>query len=810
MRLPILGPAAFTLLLAATLVLAEIPPEDVPPPDDAPTPMEAEKVSSEDTPPPEAPAETHEQTPQEAPEKSPPPDVTAPGGEEELVQLTFPENLEIKVLVDYVTTRLGMNLLYDEGLLKRRVTISAPARIPKESLFGLLQSVLKMSGLAIVEGDQPGWKRIVQSQNLITVTGGIERDPQRLAEASATTAVTQVFELKNVVPSAVEPIIKPFLSTPGGNSFSVAEQNLLFVTDYADNLRRAAELILLVDRAGPQPSVRFIPIKHWDAGELAQRVTALLREKDRVAGREGKGPARALSLTPEPRTNQVVVIASEEADADALKLIEALDVPADVETRTYRFLTAAPQRIDKLAREFAGPDAVRTRYKSIIDAESGLLIVTASSDTHRWIESLKQDLDVASAEELSPVRFYKLINTTASEVLATIRALEGRQGGLTSLAIESLGPVPAAEAEKGGEEPFTGPNLPPPPPGEELPKPPSYKESEKKEEGPPPAPAAPESKQPLQRVQTKEAVVTADPNTNTLIVVAPPRIQQIYERLIKMLDKRRPQVLIEVTLVTLDTSDNLSVGIEISGANAREDWRWLTFSSFGLSAVDLATGALTLQPGTGFNGIVVDPHTVDVVLRALATDGHSKVLSAPKILVNDNTTGTLTSVAESPFTSVNASQTVATTSFAGYASAGTTVTVTPHISEGEHLQLVYAVTLNSFTGVGGAGIPPPRQTDSLNSTVTVPNGHAVIVGGLKRRDLSQTVSKIPLLGDIPILGYLFSSRSLGEAETTLFVFIRPVILRDDMFQDLKYLSERDLRLAELPAEYPTSAPMLVK
>jgi len=788
--------AVFTLLLAATLVLAQTPADETPPP------METEEVIPEEAPPPD-------KTPQEEPAPAPSPGAAAPADEENLIQLNFPENLEVKVLVDYVTSRLGINVLYDEGLLKRRVTISAPTKIPKESLSGLLQSVLRMSGLVLVAGDQPGWKQIVPSQNLVAVTRDIQRDAQQLADAQATTAITQVFELANVAPSAVEPVIKPFLSAPGGNSFAVPERNLLFVTDYADNLRRVADLINLFDRPGPEARVRFVPVRHWDAGELAQRVTALLREKDRVAGREGKAPPRPLSLTHEPRTNQLVLVAPEGAEGEALDLVEALDVPADVETRTYRFLTAAPQRIDKLARDFAGPGVGQARYKSVIDAESGLLVVTASPEMHAWIESLKQDLDVAEEEELSPVRFYRLVNATASEVLATIRTLEGREGGLASLAVESVGPTAAPT------EPFTGPNQPPPAPGEELPKPPSYKETPKEEAGAkakeaPPTPAPAEGARPLERLQAREAVVTADPNTNTIIVVAPPRVQRIYERLIAMLDKRRPQVLVEVTLVTLDVSESLSVGIEVSGANERDGRRWLSFSSFGLSAVDLTTGALTLQPGTGFNGIVVDPFTVDVVLRALASDAHSKVLSAPKILVNDHATGTLTSVSESPFTSVNASETVATTSFAGYASAGTTVSVTPHISEGEHLQLAYAITLNSFTGVAGQGIPPPRQTDSVNSTVTVPNGHAIIVGGLKRRDTSDTVSKIPLFGDIPILGHLFSNRTRSEAETTLFIFIKPTILRDDQFEDLKYLSDRDLELAGMPSGMPESEPLIVE
>lgn len=218
--------------------------------------------------------------------------------------------------------------------------------------------------------------------------------------------------------------------------------------------------------------------------------------------------------------------------------------------------------------------------------------------------------------------------------------------------------------------------------------------------------------------------------------------------------------------------------------------------------MDPVTGSLALKPGVGFNGALVNPTTFAAVIKALAASGRARVISAPRVLVNDNATATLTSVSEAPFTSINASDTVSTVSFAGYASAGSTLTVTPHISEGDYVQLQYSITLNSFTGEGGGGVPPPRQTNNLTSEVTVPNGYAVIVGGLNRRDLSDTVTKVPWLGDIPILGHLFRLTGKTDKNSTLFVFIRPVILRDDQFEDLKYLSERDLELAELPSNLP--------
>ena len=735
-------------------------------------------------------------------------------GDESLIQLNFPENVEVKILIDYVAKRLGMNLVYDDGAVRKRISILTPAKVPKDSLLGLLQSVLKATGLAMVDGDQPGWKRIVPAQSLVAVTPGLARDPSLLAGTERSTPVTQVFQLKHVTTAALDPILKPFLGTAGSSSLPVPDRGMLIITDYADNLRRIADVINMFDRPAPETTIRFVPVQNWDAPELATQVTNLLREKQRTAGGD-KAAQPLLTITSEPRSNRLVIVSAAGADAAAMDLVRELDVATTAETRTFRFRNVSPARIDRLARDFAGSDA-RQRYRSTVDEQSGLLIVTAGPHVQKHIDSLAKNLDVAVAEDEKPVRFYKLLNTTASEVMATIRSLEKGPGGLMALATESTG-QPSGMVPPSPVPPLgTGPNRPPPALGEELPKPPGYKppadEKAKTDEAPKaekPGGAAGEAAGGVQTARTKDAIVTADPNTNTLIVVAPPAVQRVYEQLIKMLDRRRPQVMIEVTLVTLDTTDNKSFGVEISGINVGPKTMWLTFSQFGLSTPDLATGKLAMSPGTGLNGTVVDAGVFSAVVRALVTNGHARVVSAPRILVNDNTSGSISSVAEAPFTSVNASNTVSTTSFAGYASAGTTITVTPHISQGDHLLITYSVTLNSFTGSGSGGIPPPRQTDTVNSAVTVPDGSAVIIGGLTRRDTSDTVSKIPLFGDIPGLGALFSNRSSTVSQTTLFVFLRPVILRDDQFEDLRYLSDQALETAGFPANFPKSEPMMM-
>ena len=225
--------------------------------------------------------------------------------------------------------------------------------------------------------------------------------------------------------------------------------------------------------------------------------------------------------------------------------------------------------------------------------------------------------------------------------------------------------------------------------------------------------------------------------------------------------------------------------------------------------MDPVSGALSIIPGLAFNGTLVDPDTADVVTRALVAHRRARVTSAPRILVSDNATGQLTSVEEVPFTSVNASQTVATTSFAGFAEAGTTITVTPRVRDEKSLQLEIAITVNTFTGGGSEGIPPPRQTEEVTSQVVVPDGHTVILGGLKRGSNSYDYTGLPLLNRIPVVRELTGITSTSGASSSMFVFIRPIILQDDKFRDLRYVSENAPN-ACLPADYPATRPVWMR
>lgn len=734
----------------------------------------------------------------------------------ELITLNVPEGVDLKTLADYVSKRLDLNIVYGEDVGAQRVIVRTPAKLPKESLLGLLQSALQIKGFALVDGDAPGLKKIIPVTNL----GPNARGPGGEKAGGEVTAVTQVFHLEHVDPVAVDPIVKIFLTQPGGNSMALAQQRVLVVTDFAANVGRIGALVAQIDRPQPSAAVEFVELEHADASLLAPHLSALLNSKMSAQGGAIPGAAY-VEVSFDARTNQMAVVGPADRIPEVVSLIHRLDLPVPVETRAYRFEHVSPDRVDKMIKQLVDPRMPSHVYQSAVDPakEGHLLVAIATADIHKQIEAIKRDIDVAAAKEDSPIRFYRLSNTTAADVLSTLRGIIGEQdrGAGTGVPGDTdqkrrSNPGRSNPLLNGGNAPggagAVGAS------GQELnmARPPTSQPTNIG--GAPhidPLNRDIESKaQPPSGFQTDQARITADPNSNTIIVVAPPQVQRTYEELIRHLDKRRPQVLIECTLVTVDTSNDFTLGVEILAKGGFNTSKLLAFSQFGLS--QLTTDQhLQIIPGAGFNGTVVSSDIADVVIQALVKNSRGRVVSAPRILVNDNATGTLTSIAEAPYVSINtAVGTISTTSFAGYAQAGTEVTVTPHISEADYLQLEYTVALNNFTGQGSNGIPPPRQTNAVDSTVTIPDGSTIIVGGLNRQNLSKTISAVPFLGQIPILEYLFSSRADTTEQSTLFVFLRPTILRDDQFADLKYLSEKDVSAAEIKGDYPESEPLLMQ
>lgn len=755
----------------------------------------------------------------------PPPAEPVPAG---TLRLSTQGEIPLTDFIDYVGKRLGMRFIYDKAVRQKKVNLVAPDPIPVESLNELLQTVLINEGLVLTESDRQGFMRISPNDQIPRLARPSARGEDLGGIASAV-PITRVFLLDAAQPSRITELIGPVLSQPGGRSIPMDRSQLLLVTDVAANVRQVERLIEVLDGETAQVEIEFVRARSVAVEDLAAQLGEILGARRRAMGRGGDGSGTqdtgAIEISIDARTSSLILIGTSAEILQAKNVLAKLDQPLDTRQRSFSLRYFSAERFDEIIRETIQGSGVRPPYQSRV--EGSVLIVDSTPEVFDLIERTQRQVDTREAPDAqSPVRFYKIKNVPAQELLETISGINGSVGD------QSGRPATPNRRRTSNDAAVNGPNLSPLDfPGAAQPIqnpliPPALRDrvgnvdrladdndpatGDGFSAGFPNDLVDSDSEGESAIDQLGAAQVAVDLHTNTIIVVAPPEVQRIYAKLIETLDQRRPQVLIEAQVVIVDTSDDYTLGVEISGGDRTGASRLFSFSSFGLSTVDPVTGSLGILPGVGFNGTLVDPDTADVVVQALTTHSRARVLSTPRILVNDNSEGQLTSVLEVPFTSVNASQTVATTSFAGFAEAGTTINVTPTISDDNYLQVDYVVTLNSFTGTGADGVPPPRQTNEVRSRVTVPDGHTVIVGGLTSKNEAYEIDSIPWVERIPVIRNLVSLQSESWMQTSLFVFLKPIILREDKFKDLRFLSEMPLRESGSEAQYPDNDPLLIE
>jgi type II secretory pathway component GspD/PulD (secretin) len=202
----------------------------------------------------------------------------------------------------------------------------------------------------------------------------------------------------------------------------------------------------------------------------------------------------------------------------------------------------------------------------------------------------------------------------------------------------------------------------------------------------------------------------------------------------------------------------------------------------GMGGVDIpgAAGA-AVGAGGSFALFSSDDLPIPLIIQALATDTRARVLSRPSLLTNDNQEAIISTETETAYetstilASGNESRSFETVT------AGITLRVSPTISAGNYLRLRVRIEVSNFedsrSGIEGA--PPDILRREIETPVTVPDGHTIILGGLVSKASGQTKSKVPWLGDLPVIGWLFRSNSERTEDRYLYVFITPHIIDTD-------------------------------
>lgn len=307
--------------------------------------------------------------------------------------------------------------------------------------------------------------------------------------------------------------------------------------------------------------------------------------------------------------------------------------------------------------------------------------------------------------------------------------------------------------------------------------------------------------------------IQAEESSNSLVITAPPDIFDALDGVIKQLDIRRAQVMVEGIIAEVSSNLNSQLGVQwIADGTPGGDGPVgvVNFSNTG-SITDLASSiALSGIPSFG-NGMTLglgrfnsDNVNFAAILKALKADGSTNILSTPSLVTLDNEEAEIIVGQEVPFvtgsfTSTGAGTGNVTNPFQTISreNVGITLKVKPQISEGDAIKLDIEQTIDSLSTAAGA-VDLITNTRSIKTSIIVDNRQVVILGGLIRDDVQESLQKVPLLGDIPLLGWLFRSKTTTKDKTNLMVFLQSTILRDEAMMNRltggKYNYIRDIQL----------------
>jgi general secretion pathway protein D len=293
-----------------------------------------------------------------------------------------------------------------------------------------------------------------------------------------------------------------------------------------------------------------------------------------------------------------------------------------------------------------------------------------------------------------------------------------------------------------------------------------------------------------------QASAVADPASNSLIITAGARKYGEIVSVLRDMDVRRPQVLIEAAIVETSSTitDTLAAGIAAIGGSVGFVSNFGTPTGLG-SASDEEIFDSVVNSGGNFALISDGNVPIPFLIQAITTDATNRVLSRPYLLTNDNQEATISTVEQTSYRTAVTTQTSTTESFENV-EAGISLTISPTISAGNYLRLRVKIEVSNFLAASSGldGAPPDIIKREIETPVTLPDNHTAILGGLVSNQSLDSLSKVPWLGDLPLIGWLFRRSSDENRDRYLYVFITPHIIDTDfaLLDEISASRKRDI------------------
>jgi general secretion pathway protein D len=451
------------------------------------------------------------------------------------------------------------------------------------------------------------------------------------------------------------------------------------------------------------------------------------------------------------------------------RIIDAIDRPGGGEPVFLPLRHAAATDVAAMvSRVYAdgapGQADARVRVMVAADSRTNSLIVRADNPARvARIRELVQNLDAPTGAG-GNLHVVYLKNAEAARVAQTLRSV--LSGEPSPLQVASAAPLVTAPA--GAGQPLAG--------------------------GPGPSPAYPGAPG---ATGPGGGIVQADAASNALIISASDAVYASLRAVIDKLDVRRAQVHVEALIVEVTADKAAEFGIQWqslhnlnTGATQAIGGTNFGVRGTGTNIIDGATNLGTLGPGLNL-GIVRGQVTIPGVgtvtnlaalARALETDANANILSTPNLLTLDNEEAKIVIGQNVPFITGQYAQTGSAATATPFQTierrdVGLTLRIKPQISEGGAVRLQIFQEVSSVQDqTNAAGIITNKR--SVESMVLADDGQIIVIGGLVQDSTSLTIEKVPLLGDVPLLGALFRYETRKQTKTNLMVFLRPLVMRD--------------------------------
>lgn len=727
-----------------------------------------------------------------------------------VLELQLPEKVDIVNMLDLLGEYMGLDYIYDEAKIRGDITLKVQGAITVRDLYSYVEAILKSKGFAMVRGRG---KLVL----IVPVAEAINYDPTILTEDREVKAgnvfVTNVFELNYIDTQTATKLLTDMKL--GTSIVQVPETMTIIVTDYAYRMQRIEDLLSIVDKPGEPKEIKFRIVEYIDVTSLIPKLEKLAEELGSVGisttiqSSAAPQPSRRTvrsRRTPQPkptpeggqvsqekmvfleadeRTNRIIMIGSPDQLGIVNDLIDSLDIKQKDfrEIQMYEITNIAAEEVmlkmEELgitgssygsgygasgssrsrssARNSRDPrnrqtQAQQNQPTSAIESEEGVLtdlaqvvllestnalLVNATPQQHEQIQMIIAYIDQVALESSTPYVVYPLENQnpvdladTLNEVVSKTVEAKDEQGKVIK--------VPTTEEE--------------------------------------------------------DITIVPDEGTFSVIVYASRKNQEWIGQLIERLDKRRPQVLINVSLVEISDNDSFEYDLDII-ANKEDN----VAGSIQFNPINSSAGSDVLEgkwDGASLGGFWT-ADKIQLLLDTIETKDYGRVLAQPKILVNDNEEGVISTSETTYFKQETQSfpgegtTPVTTVTFDPY-DAKIELGITPNIGEGDLLRLTVDMVREDFDPKTDR--PPDYARSNVNTIVTVPDGSTIILGGLTKLNQTKGSSKVPLLGDLPLVGGAFRSISNRNDSTKLYIFVKANILRPDDTSgvgQLRRISERN-------------------